>query len=1040
MLDVTTQSSGTQFGATLMRERAALLGAFDPHTLLAGIANKGDVKDAFRALAKDCEEVSTVDGKFAWRMKPDPRRSTLTLMQKQGRLESDARAFEQTHAAILDEFAKSLIDGVLARSSSPVGNDTHLDARYAAAHFVDEIQNTRSASDVAAEIERQTRTAAIEFVRPNNLIGRDNELNRIFDFVRHASTEAPLFVTGVGGSGKSALMAEFVYRFSNEQSTRQVVWLDFDNAALRFLDETALTVEFARQLAASTDAHEDLRRFVATARALRDEQGSEVGNYQRSALLQTHIWSLWHDLVLPHIDLDSPTVLVLDTFEEVLMRGPDAMPIINRWISTLAGDGGIANLRCIVSGRVAPEAWGSQQAPHTLEALVIGDLETSSALALLNTLLPGTKIGQATLQSLIEKFGGNPLLLKLLARVLADDNDVSLIDLQGAESEHKLEGALAQGFLYRRILDRMREPDEDVRRIAHPGLVLRRVTPALIRTVLAEPCGLGEVSVVRSEELFNKLAGQVWLVESGPSPISLYHRRDLRRLMLQIMTSDDRAKALSIHSHARDYYSAHLDSTLASSDQDLEAAYHGLFLGDLNVSSQSLAEELIKSMGGDITCIDKHTQAKLKATAFQYLTNEERALLGEMELERVDTQHAQNMLSAGLTGSVDLVFDKIAPPTGFDQLSIVQSWNTMATPSTSTSPTQSAGVSLSRRSSPDSLHTFIETAFSQCEFNAVVGAGPDCVGAFFSGESAQVRDPSAAFVINTGMWRLLLSAIATERLGEVKGMVFDSIANLGHQIPWQKPINRFRESIPLSSAANLAFHVLAVDPSELSLALEFASQQSARTTEDLRGLQIESFRGILSSGADVRLGLLPYASKSFWAFLANAADAGPERPGRGSRVSIWQLVTSARSGKIPSADSTSIILPPSPNIFGAKALGVGKMPELYPPYRWALQDLDADWLYAFAVNSASRIDAIASEFRLWEAPNVWKDLMRLGPKGVDRDRARWVAAFVDAVDSAGRLRDLAVQVGAIEANSRIWKQLQLLNHDYSSKFSQSDVP
>ena len=48
--------------------------------------------------------------------------------------------------------------------------------------------------------------------------------------------------------------------------------------------------------------------------------------------------------------------------------------------------------------------------------------------------------------------------------------------------------------------------------MAHPGLVLRRVTPDLILKVLAQPCGIEVPDEETARELFDELAREVSLV------------------------------------------------------------------------------------------------------------------------------------------------------------------------------------------------------------------------------------------------------------------------------------------------------------------------------------------------------------------------------------------------------------------------------------------------------------------------------------------------------------------------------------------------
>jgi hypothetical protein len=127
-----------------------------------------------------------------------------------------------------------------------------------------------------------------------------------------------------------------------------------------------------------------------------------------------------------------------------------------------------------------------------------------------------------------------------------------------------------QGYLYRRLLGRI--ADKDVRKLAHPGLVLRRVTPELIEEVLAEPCGIVIDESAGAEDLFNRLSQEVTLVTYEPDG-SLRHRPDVRRIMLDSLARDAPLKVRQIHERAAQFYHHQ-----AGPEARAEEIYHRLFL------------------------------------------------------------------------------------------------------------------------------------------------------------------------------------------------------------------------------------------------------------------------------------------------------------------------------------------------------------------------------------------------------------------------------------------------------------------------------
>ena len=95
----------------------------------------------------------------------------------------------------------------------------------------------------------------------------------------------------------------------------------------------------------------------------------------------------------------------------------------------------------------------------------------------------------------------------------------------------RIDDAILQGRLYERYLGHIH--DEDIRAIAHPGLVLRAITPELILQVLAKACNLPIKDLDAARTLYDRLAEEVALVRQGNTPDTLELRPELRQIVLQ---------------------------------------------------------------------------------------------------------------------------------------------------------------------------------------------------------------------------------------------------------------------------------------------------------------------------------------------------------------------------------------------------------------------------------------------------------------------------------------------------------------------------
>ncbi len=369
-----------------------------------------------------------------------------------------------------------------------------------------------------------------------------------------------LLIHGPGGMGKSALLARFMLEHSGAVP---FAYLDFDTPQVSLDKPATLLLEASRQLALQyPDSQEPLAAFEARCRhALGEERRRRAGGrrpgharfFPGSArelwmplaeefgtLLMTQVLNRW-------AEQGGPFLLLLDTFEEVQYRSGDLVRDLELLLGALRAT--YPQLRVVLSGR-APEP--------RLKAteLVLKELDEASALSLLAASGVG---GEDLRRGLYAQVGGNPLSLKLAAEV-ARREGAEAEGLRNLKTRRFLffaaREAVVQGQLYRRVLEHVHDPT--VRKLAHPGLIVRRLTPEVIQEVLAEPCGLGELAFEQAQALFEQLQREVSLVSLGPDG-ALYHRPDVRRVMLEPLRVDQPAKVAAIHEAAVRYYAQQSD-------------------------------------------------------------------------------------------------------------------------------------------------------------------------------------------------------------------------------------------------------------------------------------------------------------------------------------------------------------------------------------------------------------------------------------------------------------------------------------------------
>src|SRR5262249_40737473 len=151
--------------------------------------------------------------------------------------------------------------------------------------------------------------------------------------------------------------------------------------------------------------------------------------------------------------------------------------------------------------------------------------------------------------------GGSPLDLRLIAEAIR----LERLEEKKTEPEqlnwlasNTPRGSLVRGHLFQRILDHIHS--ENARKLAHPGLVIRRLTPEVILHVLNGPCKLGIRTIGEAAELFKELSRETFLADSSDDQSYLRIRPDLRPTVLRLIEDSKAEKVAEIENAAIGYY------------------------------------------------------------------------------------------------------------------------------------------------------------------------------------------------------------------------------------------------------------------------------------------------------------------------------------------------------------------------------------------------------------------------------------------------------------------------------------------------------
>jgi hypothetical protein len=297
--------------------------------------------------------------------------------------------------------------------------------------------------------------------------------------------------------------------------------------------------------------------------------------------------------------------------------------------------GRLPQLRPVVCSRIQPEdSWGLLNLP-------LLQLEEEPAARYLEDRLRSRhhqSFASKLIASMVSKVTRTPLALNLAAELLvqavkANEDPGSVVA--------QIKGKADEAFLYSRILKQIKD-DPEVQRLATPGLVVRRLDPDIILKVLAGPCGVAVKDRAAAEDLLERLAGQVALVQRQADG-SLLHRTDVRRLMLPAIEASEGVEVVrAIDRVAAAYYEA--DKSVVART---ERAYHLLRMGDLTGAEPLLVDEVPQGLRNALDELAPDARLLVQVSLGVTPSTEELRAAGRTRWERGALIATQDLLAAG---------------------------------------------------------------------------------------------------------------------------------------------------------------------------------------------------------------------------------------------------------------------------------------------------------------------------------------------------------------------------------------------------------
>ncbi|MBY3214305.1 hypothetical protein HFO21_07945 [Rhizobium laguerreae] len=465
---------------------------------------------------------------------------------------------------------------------------------------------------VAATLARRRRKDDVERMTRAKMRGRDDQLDRLAKWAtapRQGTCNGRfLYLSGIGGAGKSTLFAHLEKRLWGSAVPPPLVHIDCDTPGFDPTDPIALDLALFPQLAIAlpAEAPDMMRRAHDLSRATGETDAdylASMGKPGRGGRLRK---AEANRPVESYVDLESAStqkagerssisdnalsvlgdrilVLLFDTAELMLARAAVATSSevagTTDWLESLTGLMNGYDVRVLMAGRNPPSDAEVDALTRRVAlsanwqvdpAMVLGDLEEKEAEALLVDLGIDDPILATKAAKVLPR---TPLILKIAADVYGA-GEAERAEFIARIEAASIDASVARRYLTERIVNHLASPAAKPYALA--AMVLPRVTEPLLVAAVLTAVGSATPSPRLAREVLAGLGDAGWLVREEPGGKSLTFHPEVRHLALELMASDpDLAQLLEeVRRLARDYHSRRRragDSTFR--------AYYDLLLG-----------------------------------------------------------------------------------------------------------------------------------------------------------------------------------------------------------------------------------------------------------------------------------------------------------------------------------------------------------------------------------------------------------------------------------------------------------------------------
>ncbi|MEL7218304.1 MAG: ATP-binding protein, partial [Pseudomonadota bacterium] len=547
-----------------------------------------------------------------------------------------------------------------------------------------------SRTDVDEAIEEARAVAPFEHLLTEHFVGREDELDLLRAFLgmvsgrpalsENATDKRLLAVEGGGGSGKTALLGHFLLRSreENREAGFPFVYIACDDPTIVVQRPETIISEAGRQLMQQFRLRARRLEMVEAIKEVEDtflefqselssiahdtadlgssfsQHGSQLERFgaRASGLRQTgrllakissavaHNWNSHRASEYG----PAPVLLIVDTFEQLQYRAQSTLSPF--WQTIEAWFDHDQDGRLFISGR--PPMIIPAELDRFLLRRKLGDLSLDDGAYLLGL---ETGVAAEVAKKVVEKVGANPLDIRLTARIIKEKIREREIAGEVAPASLSIEMSdigqgLVRGRLYNRLIDHIHP---DIRALANPGMILRRISPLLIERVLAPALGIKNVDSDEAQRLYDLLSIEQTLVTLETD--TLIYRPDVRGPVLRLLEENSPALVKDVQERAIE-----LLRSDKSPEWRAEAIYHLLMLDRLDEALSVWSYELAPHLDGAVAEIPLDAKLWLAERMDVSLDAEVQAMANAESWVRIMApQIIEHMDAGNLDGARDLI-------------------------------------------------------------------------------------------------------------------------------------------------------------------------------------------------------------------------------------------------------------------------------------------------------------------------------------------------------------------------------------------------